>query len=77
MMKLEILGTGCAKCTKLAQNAEAAANELGVEYELVKVKDINAIMGYGVMLTPALVADGDVKVAGRVPTIEETKALLG
>ena len=76
MKKLQILGTGCPKCKKLAENAEAAAQALGIEYELVKVTDINKIMKFGVMMTPALAVDGDVKVAGRVPTVEALKGLL-
>ena len=76
MKMLQILGTGCPKCAKLAENAEAAAKELGIEYDLVKVKDINAIMGFGVMVTPALVVDGEVKVAGKVPAVEDIKKML-
>ncbi len=76
MKKLEILGTGCPKCSQLAASAEAAARELGVEYELVKITDINEIMKYGVMVTPALAVDGEVKVVGKVPSADEIKALL-
>jgi len=76
MRKLLILGTGCAKCQKLAENAEAAAKALGLEYELIKVTDINQIMGLGVMMTPALVVDGNVKAMGKVPSAEEIKRLL-
>jgi small redox-active disulfide protein 2 len=76
MRKLLILGTGCAKCKKLAENAEAAAKALGLEYELIKVTDINQIMGLGVMMTPALVVDGNVKVMGKVPSAEAIKNLL-
>ena len=75
-MKIQILGTGCAKCEKLAQMADSAAKELGIEYELIKVKDINEIMAFGVMMTPALAVDGTVKVAGRVPTVDEIKKML-
>lgn len=75
-MKLQILGTGCPKCTKLAENTEAAAKALGIEYELEKIKDINTIMGFGVMMTPALAVDGQVKVVGKVPDPEEIKGLL-
>ncbi len=67
MKKLQILGTGCPKCRKLAENAEAAARALGIEYEIEKITDINEIMKFGVMLTPALVVDGTVKVVGKVP----------
>lgn len=76
MKTLQILGTGCPKCNKLAENTEAAAKELGIEYELVKIKDINAIMGFGVMMTPALAVDGEVKVAGKVPAVEDIKRML-
>jgi small redox-active disulfide protein 2 len=76
MKKIQILGTGCPKCKKLAQHAEAAANELGIEYELEKVTDINEIMKFGVMLTPALVIDGAVKVAGKVASPADIKDML-
>ena len=69
--EIRILGTGCPKCLKLAELAEKAAGELGIEYELVKVTDINEIIGYGVMLTPALVVDGDVKISGSLPSINQ------
>ena len=77
MKKLQILGTGCPKCRKLAENAEAAAKALGIEYELEKVTDINEIMKFGVMMTPALAIDGEVKVVGKVPDPEAIKPLLG
>jgi len=77
MKKLQILGTGCPKCNDLAEKAEKAAKELGIEYELVKVKDINDIMSFGVMMTPALAVDGEVKVSGKVPGVEEIKELIG
>jgi len=76
MKKLQILGTGCPKCRKLAENAEAAAKELGIEYEIVKVTDINEIMKMGVLVTPALAIDGEVKVSGKVPDAEAIKVLL-
>ncbi len=76
MKTLQILGTGCPKCKKLAENTEAAAKELGVEYEMEKVTDINAIMGFGVMMTPALAVNGQVKVVGKVPEASEIKKLL-
>ena len=76
MKKIQILGTGCPKCKKLAENAEAAAKALDLEYEFEKVTDINAIMAFGVMMTPALVVDGEVKVAGRVPPVEEIKKMF-
>ncbi len=76
MKKLQILGTGCAKCEKLAQTTETAAKELGLDYQMEKVKDLNAIMSFGVMMTPALVVDGVVKVMGKVPSVDELKAML-
>ncbi|MCX7964276.1 MAG: thioredoxin family protein [Candidatus Sumerlaea chitinivorans] len=76
MKKIQILGTGCPKCKKLAETAETAARELGIEFEIQKVTEINEILGFGVMATPALVVDGAVKVAGKVPTVEEVKKLL-
>jgi len=75
-MKIEVLGSGCPKCRKLAAHAEAAARELGFDYELEKVTDINEIMAFGVMVTPALAVDGQVKVAGRVPSAQEIKEML-
>lgn len=76
MKKIEILGTGCPKCTKLAQHAEEAAKRSGIEYQLSKVTDIMDITNYGVMTTPALVVDGEIKSVGKVPSIEEIKKLL-
>jgi len=76
MKKIQILGTGCPKCKKLAQNAEAAAKALGIEYEIEKVTDINDIMKFGVVMTPALAVDGEVKLVGKVPSPDEIKGLL-
>ncbi len=76
-MKVQVLGTGCPKCSKVAEIAEAAAKELGVEAEIVKVTDINEIMNFGVMMTPALVIDGEVKVSGKVPSLDDVKRWLG
>jgi small redox-active disulfide protein 2 len=70
-MKIEILGIGCPKCKKLNQLTEEVINELGVSAEIAKVTDLNKIINYGVMLTPALVINGEVKVVGRVPSKEE------
>jgi small redox-active disulfide protein 2 len=75
-MKLQILGTGCPKCKKLAENTEAAAKALGIEYTLEKVTDLSAIMQFGVMMTPALAVDGQVKVVGKVPDSEAIKTFL-
>jgi len=76
MKKLQILGTGCPKCKKLAEHTEAAAKSLGLEYILEKVTDINEIMKFGVMMTPGLAVDGVVKVVGKVPSPEEIKKLI-
>jgi small redox-active disulfide protein 2 len=76
MKKLQILGTGCPKCKKLAEQTEAAAKAAGIEYELEKVTDINQIVSFGVAMTPALVVDGDVKVVGKVPNVEDIKAMI-
>jgi small redox-active disulfide protein 2 len=67
---------GCAKCRTLAERTEAAARALGLDYRLEKISDLDAIVAAGVMTTPALVVDGQVKVAGRVPTIDAIKGLL-
>ena len=75
-MRIQILGTGCAKCNALMMATEKAAQALGLQYELEKVTDLKQIMAFGVMMTPALVVDGMVKVAGRVPALEEIKKLL-
>jgi small redox-active disulfide protein 2 len=75
-MKIQILGTGCPKCKKLAEVADAAAKESGLDYELEKVTDINQIMAFGVMMTPALAVDGTVKIVGKVPAIEDVKKVL-
>jgi len=77
MKKIQILGTGCPKCSKLAENARAAAEALGIEYEIEKVTDINEIMKFGVMMTPALAVDGEVKVVGKAPSVDELKKLIG
>ena len=76
MVKLQIFGSGCAKCRMLGQHAEAAAQALGLDYELEKITDMNAIIDAGVMTTPALAVDGKVKVSGRVPTVDTLKSLL-
>ena len=70
-MKIQILGTGCSKCRALTAAAEAAANELGLTYEIEKVTEIDKIMAFGVMMTPALAVDGKVKIVGKVPHRDE------
>lgn len=76
-MKIQILGTGCAKCDKLYKNTQQAVNELGINAELEKVTDITKIMSMGVMMTPALVVDGQVKMTGKASGSDEIKTLLG
>ncbi len=76
MKKLQILGTGCPKCKKLAEATEEAAKGLGIEYELEKVTDITAIMSFNVMMTPALAVDGKVRVSGKIPSVAELRTIL-
>jgi small redox-active disulfide protein 2 len=76
MKRIQILGSGCPKCKALAQNAETAAKELGLEYTLEKVTDIKEIMKFAVLATPALVIDGQVKTAGKLLNIQEIKEML-
>lgn len=76
MKTLQILGTGCPKCKKLAENVEAAAKRLGIPYRMEKITDITKIMSFGVMMTPALVVDGEVKVSGKIPPPEEIEKML-
>ena len=76
-MKLTVYGSGCAKCQQLIANTEAAARRLGVEYQLEKVTDVNAIIDAGIMRTPALAVDDDVLVEGKVPSSDELQQLLG
>ncbi len=76
MARIQVSGPGCPKCKKLAENAEAAAKDLGLEYTLEKVMGINEIIRFGVMTTPALIVDGKVAVAGRVLSVDEIKKLL-
>lgn len=76
MRKIQILGTGCPKCKKLAENAQEAMQGKEGEFEIEKVTDINEIMKYGVMMTPALAIDGQVKVTGKVPSPDVIKEML-
>ena len=76
MKTIQILGIGCPKCKKLAENAETAAQTLGIEYDLVKVTDINEIARIGAMMTPGLAIDGELKSSGKVLSPEEIRALL-
>ena len=75
-MKIEVLGTGCEKCKKTYANARQAVEALGVEAQLIKIEKVQEIVERGVMVTPALVVDGQVKVAGRVPSTDEIKGWL-
>ncbi|MCP4589289.1 MAG: thioredoxin family protein [bacterium] len=75
-MKIEVLGPGCPRCNALAASVEAAVAKLGVDAEVAKITDIMEITARGVMMTPALVVDGDVKASGRVPSPEEIEAML-
>jgi small redox-active disulfide protein 2 len=77
LMKIQILGTGCPKCAKLAENAKEAADAMGIDYEFEKVDKINDILAFGVMMTPALAVDGEVKCVGKVPAVEDIKGMLG
>jgi small redox-active disulfide protein 2 len=76
MKTIQILGTGCAKCNRLAEAAEQAAKDLELDYELEKVTDMLRFADFGVMITPALAVDGEVKVSGRVPSQDELKQML-
>ena len=75
-MKIEVLGPGCQKCTALAANVKTAADGLGLQYELGKVTNIMEITKYGVMVTPALVIDGEVKLSGKAASEAELTAIL-
>ncbi len=76
MKLIQVLGTGCPKCEKLKHNAEEAVKQAGIEATVEKVTDINVITGFGVMMTPALAVDGEVKLVGRVPSPDEIQKLL-
>lgn len=75
-MKIQILGTGCPKCKELARRAEAAVLSLGLDAPVEKVTDINEIMAFGILMTPALAIDGSVKIAGKVPSEAEIQTIL-
>jgi len=76
-VKIQILGTGCPKCKRLYENVQQAVGELSLDVEVIKIQDINEITNFGVMVTPALAIDGDVKKAGKVLSVEEIKELVG
>jgi small redox-active disulfide protein 2 len=76
MKKIQILGMGCPKCARLYAEAESAAKELKIAYEMEKIDDINRITEMGVMMTPALAINGEVKFSGRVPSPEDLKKII-
>ena len=76
-MKIQILGPGCPKCKKAFENAEQAIEELGGGVELEKIDDLKAIMGFGVMVTPAVAIDGEIKTSGRLPSVDDFKRMIG
>jgi small redox-active disulfide protein 2 len=76
MRKIEVLGTGCAKCKRLEKNAREAVAELGIAAEVIKVEDMQEIVDRGVMMTPALYIDGEAMVVGRIPSVDEIKSML-
>lgn len=76
MMRIQVLGPGCQKCGVLYQHTEQAARELGLDCRIEKVTDMNAIVGFGILSTPALVVDGQVKFSGRVPSVAQLKEML-
>ena len=76
MKKIEILGTGCAKCNRLEKNVQKAVKEAGIQAEVKKIEDLNEIMNRGVMMTPALFIDGEAIVVGKVPSVDEIKNML-
>ena len=76
MMKIQILGPGCYNCRLLTEKTEKAAQELGLDYEIEKIEDLHSLMSFGVMATPALVVDGEIKLSGLVPHVSKIKELL-
>ena len=76
-MKIQILGTGCPKCRKVTEIAAKAVAELGSDAQIEKITDLNQIMNFGVMMTPALAIDGDVKVSGKIPSLADVKKWIG
>ncbi|MCK4889535.1 MAG: TM0996/MTH895 family glutaredoxin-like protein [Candidatus Aminicenantes bacterium] len=76
MKEIKVLGTGCPKCKKLEEVTRLVAEDMKIEFNLEKVTDLNEIMDFGVMMTPALVVDGEVKVAGKIPAIKDLKTML-
>ena len=75
-MEIKVLGTGCAKCKQLEKTVRQAVDELGIDAQVEKVTELTDIMAYGIMSTPGLVVDGEVRIAGRLPKLEELKSIL-
>ena len=76
MKRIQILGTGCPKCKKTYERVEQAVRELGICAEIEKIEDLKAIMNFGIMVTPAVAIDGDVKVSGKIPSVDEIKKYI-
>ena len=76
MKTIKVLGPGCPRCERLAETARKAADELGIEYELEKITEIKRFVEFGLMMTPGLVVDGDLRVQGNVPSVDEIKTML-
>jgi small redox-active disulfide protein 2 len=76
MKKLQVLGVDCDRCDLLAERTEAAAKQLGIEYQLERVRDLDALIEIGILMTPALIVDGETLVVGKVPSLEQLKKLL-
>ncbi len=76
MKQIKVLGSGCSKCAQLAESVKTAAEQIGIEYQIEKVTDLNQIMGFGVMMTPGLVIDEKVKSAGKIPSVEQLAVML-
>jgi small redox-active disulfide protein 2 len=75
--KLQVLGVDCDQCELLAQRTKAAAKQLGIAYQFERVRDIESLIEIGILMTPALIVDGEVQVVGKVPSVEQLKRLLG
>jgi small redox-active disulfide protein 2 len=75
-MKIEVLGTGCAKCKATEKVVKKAVEELGIQAEVIKIEDLQDIIDRGVMMTPAVIVDGEVKIVGHTPTVEEIKKII-
>jgi len=76
MKKLQILGTGCPKCNKLAQEVKSVADEMAIDYEFIKITDITEIVSFGIMMTPGFAIDGEVKSSGKIPSREDIKQFI-